>query len=105
MKASSQRERSRIMARVRSSGNKSTELKLRALLKSEELTGWRRNYPLIGKPDFVYRRERLAIFVDGCFWHGCRKCYREPKSNIPYWRRKITRNRKRDLEVNRALRR
>lgn len=68
------------------------------------LTGWRRNQPLLGKPDFTFRRERVAVFVDGCFWHGCPKCYRRPSSNRKYWDAKIDANRKRDRYVSRELR-
>ena len=41
------------------------------LLRRERITGWRRHQPMLGKPDFVFRRPRLAVFVDGCFWHAC----------------------------------
>ena len=101
----SKKKRSQVMARIRSRGNAATELRLLRLLKTSDVTGWRRGYPLAGKPDFVFRRLRLAVFVDGCFWHGCPRCYNEPKSNRVFWRRKIARNRERDLAVNRALRR
>ncbi len=97
-------ERSRIMAQVRSRGNKSTELKLIALLRANKLSGWRRNYPLTGKPDFVYPRHRLALFVDGCFWHGCSKHCRLPATNKKYWIDKIERNKRRDRKTSKALR-
>ncbi len=79
-------------------------MRLVCLLKASRLTGWRRHQPVFGKPDFVFPEAKLAVFVDGCFWHGCPKCYRRPKSNVPYWRSKIKRNRKRDLQVRRELR-
>jgi DNA mismatch endonuclease (patch repair protein) len=60
---------------------------------------------LVGKPDFVFPIRRLVVFVDGCFWHGCPKCQRIPSSNVPYWDRKIERNRIRDRAVNTSLRR
>ena len=97
-------ERSRIMAQVRSRGNKSTELKLIALLRANNLSGWRRNYQLSGKPDFVYPRHRLALFVDGCFWHGCSKHCRLPATNKKYWIDKIDRNKRRDRKTGKALR-
>ena len=56
------------------------------------------------RPDFVFRRERLAVFVDGCFWHGCPKHATKPKNHRAFWRRKLSSNRKRDELVNRALR-
>jgi DNA mismatch endonuclease, patch repair protein len=100
----SKEQRSSVMARVRSRGNKATEIVLIKLLRQNKIAGWRRNQLLFGKPDFVFKKQKLAVFVDGCFWHGCPKCYRAPKSNRRFWRKKITRNRKRDLVVNLFLR-
>jgi len=65
------RKRSEVMARIRGRGNKDTEIALAKLLRANGISGWRRNQALIGKPDFIFRRERVAVFVDGCFWHGC----------------------------------
>ena len=97
-------KRSEIMRAVKPTGNITTELRLRALLKSNSITGWRRNYPLYGKPDFVFPKTKVALFTDGCFWHGhdCRNL--TPRRNATYWHKKIVRNRKRDLLVTRALR-
>jgi DNA mismatch endonuclease (patch repair protein) len=92
------------MAAVRSRGNKDTEMKLAAILRACGITGWRRQQPLPGKPDFVFRRPRLAVFVDGCFWHGCRAHCRMPKSRVKFWTNKISRNKVRDAEVGRMLR-
>ena len=88
----STQERSRIMAKVKARGNKSTELKLIKLFKDFGIKGWRRNYPLSGKPDFVFLKSRLAVFVDGCLWHGCKEHCRIPKSNRDYWVSKIDKN-------------
>jgi len=96
-------KRSQVMAAVRSKGNKTTELKLARILRSHCITGWRRHQPLLGNPDFAFRRERLAVFVDGCFWHGCRWHCRMPKENRPYWCHKIGRNRMRDRKTTEAL--
>lgn len=101
----SKAERSRIMSRVRSSGNKSTEAAFIARLKERGITGWRRRQAIFGKPDFVFRKARIAVFIDGCYWHGCPKHCRMPASNRDYWERKIGRNRERDKKVNRELRR
>ena len=101
----SPRERSRIMSRIRSRGNASTELRLVELFRAHKITGWRRNQKILGKPDFIFRQQRLAIFVDGCFWHGCPRCYRRPRSNLKYWDRKVLRNRERDRAVTRRLKR
>ena len=100
----SKAERSRIMARVKSSGNKSTEAAFIALMKERGITGWRRHLPIFGKPDFVFRKTRIAVFIDGCFWHGCPKHCRMPATNRDYWERKIGRNLERDKKVKRELR-
>src|SRR2546430_3690772 len=92
----SKKKRSEVMASIRSSGNRDTEQKLIAILRAHGLTGWRRNQKLLGKPDFVFLGERLAVFVDGCFWHGCPIHCRRPSSNRGYWLPKILQNRKRD---------
>ena len=91
--------RSYNMARVRSSGCASTEARLVELLRQHRVTGWRRNYKMFGKPDLVFPRNRLVIFVDGCFWHGCRLHRRLPASNREFWRKKINDNRRRDRLV------
>ncbi|MEK6259915.1 MAG: very short patch repair endonuclease [Planctomycetota bacterium] len=95
--------RSMVMSRIRSSGNERTELRLIQLFREAAVTGWRRSQSLAGKPDFVFRRERIVVFVDGCFWHGCPRCYRRPKSNLAYWDAKVEKNRKRDRTVSRLL--
>jgi DNA mismatch endonuclease, patch repair protein len=74
------KKRSQVMALIRSRGNRDTEIKLASLFRAARITGWRRHQPLPGRPDFIFRRERLAIFVDGCFWHGCRWHCCMPKS-------------------------
>ena len=92
------------MSLIRSRGNKATELRLIEIFREYGITGWRRNQPLFGKPDFTFRRERVAVFVDGCFWHGCPKCYKRPGSNREFWDAKVASNRKRDRRVGRELR-
>ena len=97
-------QRSEIMARVRSEGNKSTESAVIAVFRAKRISGWRRQYPIVGTPDFCFPRQRIAVFVDGCFWHGCPKHCRKPSANRDYWDRKISRNTKRDKTVTNALR-
>lgn len=97
-------QRSEVMRRIRSSGNAATELKLISIFKQYGVKGWRRNVELKGKPDFVFRRERLVVFVDGCFWHKCPQCFRRPRSNQAYWDAKISRNTARDIAVAQQLR-
>src|SRR5437879_5928610 len=94
-------KRSQVIATIRSRGNKDTELKLAAILRAAGITGWRRHQPVLDRPDFVFRRARLAVFVDGCFWHGCPKHGRNPDSNRAYWLPKLARNRDRDTAVSR----
>jgi len=100
----SKRKRSSIMARVRGHGNERTELALLKVMRSHHITGWRRHQRVFGNPDFVFPKVRLAVFVDGCFWHGCPKHSIIPKTNIFFWNTKITRNRSRDRLVNATLR-
>ena len=127
-------KRSEVMSRIRSRGNKGTELALVRLLRLHHITGWRRQVALSirssrghetqtdgrqrGKPvrassrrllrvrpDFVFPKRRLAVFVDGCFWHGCPKHGTQPAHNRAFWRRKFTANKTRDRLVTRTLRR
>lgn len=96
-------KRSQVMAAIRSRGNKDTELKFVAILRAAGITGWRRHQSLPGRPDFVFRRARLAVFIDGCFWHGCPTHGRKPGSNRGYWIPKLRKNRERDLAVSQQL--
>lgn len=95
--------RSKIMSKVKSKNNKSTELKMIEYFKEIELKGWRRNYKLFGKPDFTFPKKRVVVFVDGCFWHGhnCRNL--KPKQNKEYWEKKIQKNKERDKLVTETL--
>ena len=122
-------QRSALMAKVRSTGNASTELKLVAVFRALGVTGWRRGLtlrpalvrrptkalrasatsgksarPFQVRPDFVFPRLRIAVFVDGCFWHGCPIHATQPKQNAKFWCEKIARNQARDLLVTRQLR-
>jgi DNA mismatch endonuclease (patch repair protein) len=124
-------QRSRLMARIRSRGNARTELALARVFRTHGITGWRRHVPLAlaapsskaqaqkrkggargatlptarVRPDFVFPQRRLAVFVDGCFWHGCPRHATQPKGNAAFWRRKFAANIARDRRVDRALRR
>ncbi len=96
--------RSEMMSLIRSKGNATTELRLAGLFRKLRITGWRRHLDLPGRPDFTFPRERLCIFVHGCFWHGCPTCYREPRTNTKFWRTKVVGNQARDRRVVRLLR-
>jgi DNA mismatch endonuclease (patch repair protein) len=97
--------RSALMSRIRGNRNATTELKLISLLRKARLRGWRRNYSLLGRPDFVFPKEKLAVFVDGCFWHG-HACGRnlKPKHNAAFWKKKIDATQCRDRRNNKILR-
>lgn len=93
------------MSLIRGKGNKTTELRMIELFRFHGITGWRRGWSILGKPDFVFPKLRLVIFVDGCFWHGCPKHSIMPKNNADFWLQKLTSNRIRDRKVTSALRR
>lgn len=97
-------KRSEVMSRIRGRENKDTELALAKLFRRHCITGWRRNQQVFGKPDFVFPKLYLAVFVDGCFWHSCPKHATQPASNRAFWKKKLTRNKARDQLVNRTLR-
>ena len=98
-------KRSAVMSKIRGRGNKDTELALMKLFRRHHITGWRRHQKVFGKPDFIFKQVRLALFVDGCFWHGCPKHCKIPAGNRAFWKKKFAANKARDGRVNRELRR
>ena len=102
-----QRERSALMATVRSTGNRSTEIVVERTFQNHAIAGWQKHpKEIIGTPDFFFPKARLAVFVNGCFWHGCEKCKRNiPNNRRSFWLAKIQQNRRRDARVLRQLRR
>ena len=90
------------MSRIRSKDTK-PELAVRRILWGRGLRYRVHSRAVLGTPDISNRRRRLAVFVDGCFWHGCPKCYSEPKTNVGFWREKVRRNRARREEVRAGL--
>lgn len=92
------------MARVRGRGNESTEKELARLFRQAGIKGWRRHLRLPGTPDFTFPKERLAIFVDGCFWHGCPRHATFPATRRAFWLKKFADNKARDRRMNRELR-
>lgn len=94
-------QRSHIMSTIRSR-NTVPELSIKKALANMHFTYQPKG--LCGNPDFANRKEKIAIFVDGCFWHGCKKHFKQPTSNINFWRRKISKNMQRDRRVVRTLR-
>ena len=72
-------KRSEVMSRIHGRGNRTTELAMMKLFRRHGITGWRRNQPVFGKPDFIFHKKRVALFVDGCFWHDCPRHGHRPK--------------------------
>lgn len=104
-----QATRSRIMASIRSRGNGTTEEPMARALRSIGVSGWRRHRRIrtpwgFVRPDFVFPRERVAVMVQGCFWHCCPKHGSVPKSNRGFWEAKLDGNRRRDRRNGRFLR-
>lgn len=106
----SETARSAMMSGIRSKGNRATEICMVALFRRHEIIGWRRHDKRVfGTPDFVFRSQRVAVFVDGCFWHRHKNCDLAyiPKSGrrgIEFWLRKFDANINRDRKVTRCLR-
>lgn len=89
----------RRMKAVRGKGNKTTEARFRGLLIQAGFRGWQVSPKgLPGNPDFYFSVVRLAVFLDGCFWHGCPLCGHIPNVRRAYWAAKIARNQERDRE-------
>lgn len=95
-------QRSRCMAQVKSKDTK-PEMRLRRALWADGLR-YRLRYKLPGKPDLVFVAARLAVFVDGCFWHSCPDHATQPKTNPGFWATKLRENVERDQRVNWQLR-
>jgi len=97
--------RSKVMSSVKCAGTQ-LELRLAQAIRKAKLGSFDMNpRDIEGHPDFVFRKYRVAIFVDSCFWHGCRWHCRMPSSNVDYWKHKIAYNRERDRRITRSLRR
>lgn len=116
------RQRSERMARVRGRGNRSTEVALARAFRLNGVSGWRRHVRLrlhdpgarlaggsrpsaFVRPDFVFRPARVAVFVDGCFWHACPLHGTRPAGNASFWAAKLEANRRRDRLTTASLRR
>ena len=96
--------RSKMMGAVKGQGNKSTEVRLRLALVRSKIKGWKIHPKgITGNPDFYFPANRLAVFVDGCFWHGCPECGHIPKNNEAFWETKIGRNQQRDIRNTQEL--
>jgi DNA mismatch endonuclease (patch repair protein) len=97
-----QEQRKLNMSRIRGK-NTGPEIKLRKMLWSQGIRGYRIHYNLPGKPDIVFTKKKIAIFIDGCFWHKCPACFQEPETRKEFWMKKIQSNVDRDKKVNEQL--
>ncbi len=102
----SRKKRSEVMSRIRGRGNRSTERRMAAILRANRISGWKLHPSDVpGRPDIFFPDLRTAVFLDGCFWHACKRCFTKPVHNSSFWEKKILGNVRRDSEVTRALRR
>ena len=93
-------QRSYIMSQIRGTRTK-PELIVKEIIDGRKLRYQPKGIP--ERPDFANKTKKIALFIDGCFWHKCPRCYKPPKSNRKYWKAKVERNTKRDKHVNRKL--
>lgn len=90
------------MASIRSKNTK-PELAIRKILWSHGIRYRIHDNGVFGKPDISIKKHKVAVFIDGCFWHACKKCYTEPKTNTTFWRKKIQENKMRREKVRKNL--
>lgn len=95
-------QRKRNMSAIRGKNTK-PELKIRKMLWENGIRGYRVHYKLPGKPDIIFPKYRIAVFIDGCYWHKCPECFREPITNKEFWMEKINGNVERDIKINNEL--
>lgn len=95
-------QRHKNMSRIRSKGTKAEE-KVMQELRRRKIYFAKHADKIFGKPDIVFRRKKVVVFIDSDFWHGHPERYIMPKTNVEYWMKKIERNRQRDIEVNEKL--
>lgn len=95
-------QRSYCMSRIRAQ-NTSPEIKFRKFIWEKGVRGYRVKNKIHGKPDLYFPKKKLAVFLDGCFWHKCPKCFVKPKSRNEYWDKKIENNIMRDKQINAKL--
>ena len=98
----SKKKRSKVMASIRGT-NTMPEMAVRKILWSIGKRYRVHDRTVFGTPDISHKGKKVAVFIDGCFWHGCSICYKEPSTNVEYWRNKIRRNKERRILVTRHL--
>jgi DNA mismatch endonuclease (patch repair protein) len=103
----SKRKRSELMSRIKSKNTKLESDFLKKLSSVSHSAGYRyrKHYSkLPGKPDIAFPSKKVAVFIDGCFWHSCHVHSKIPLSNVSYWREKMSKNKKQDKKINAACR-
>jgi len=96
------KQRSYCMSRIKSKDT-NLEVLFRKYIWSKGLRGYFVKNKIQGKPDLYFPKKRIAVFIDGCFWHKCPKCFIAPKNNARFWKNKIDKNVKRDKQINKLL--
>ena len=96
------KQRSFNMSQIKGKNTK-PEVILRRLLYSRGIRGFRIHYKIFGKPDIVFIKKKIVIFIDGCFWHKCPVCFVKPETRMDFWMEKIEKNVERDKTVNKNL--
>ena len=99
----SELQRKKCMSLIRCKDTKA-EVLFRDLLHRNGIRGYRKNYKKVkGRPDLYFGKVKLAVFIDGCFWHKCPKCFTRSKTRRSYWDKKVRYNVKRDNVVKEDL--
>jgi len=96
-------QRRKNMQNIRSAGT-APETLIMYVLRRKNIYFAKNVKSIVGKPDIVFRRKKTAVFIDSDFWHMHPKRFIMPKSNRMYWKEKVRRNKERDSEVNKKLR-
>ncbi|MFC1711195.1 very short patch repair endonuclease [Patescibacteria group bacterium] len=102
MDIKSKKERSYNMSQIRDKNTRIEKI-FRNYIWMRGIKNYRLHYKITGRPDIFFPKKKIAVFIDGCFWHRCSKCFREPESNRIFWKKKLENNKKRDKIVNRKL--
>lgn len=87
------------MSRIKSRDTK-PEMSFRKYIWEKGVRGYRLHVKLKGKPDLYFPRTKVAVFIDGCFWHQCPECFKKPVTNKKFWSRKLRENIERDLATD-----
>lgn len=96
------KQRSYNMSQIKAK-NTNPEIYIKNILRRNNVKGFSLHGSLLGKPDIIFRKKKIALFMDGCFWHKCPECFIEPRTRRKFWLKKITQNVIRDKKINKEL--